>query len=36
MRKAVEDYVDDIEAGLAYREMFAREASWNKLELDYL
>lgn len=35
MAKTVDDWLSDIDAGLEYRELFAREASWHKLEQDW-
>lgn len=34
--KTVDDYVQDIDAGLEYRRIFGREAAWKKIELNYL
>ena len=34
--KTVDEWLEDIDSALLYREMFGREASWKKLELDYL
>lgn len=35
-QKSAQAWIEEIDDALAYREHFAREASWNKLELDYL
>ena len=35
-KKTVEDWITDIDNALAYREIFAREASWWKCEKNYL
>jgi len=35
-KKTPEDWLVDIDNALLYREMFAREAAWRKIELNYL
>ena len=34
--KTVDEWLVEIDAGLEYRKIFAREASWRKIELNYL
>lgn len=35
-KMAPEDWIDEIDNALAYRELFAKEASWNKTEMNFL
>ena len=35
-RKTTEDWLEEIDAALAYREMYGREPAWNKIEMNYM
>ncbi len=35
-RKTPDEWIEEIDAALCYREIFGREAAWNKLEMNYL
>jgi len=35
-RKTPDEWMEEIDAALCYREIFGREAAWNKLEMNYL
>ncbi len=34
--KTPDEWIEEIDAALCYREIFGREAAWNKLEMNYL
>ncbi len=36
MAKTPDEWLEEIDAALCYREIFGREASWNKIEMNYM